>query len=257
MNDSYKQHLIESFEKNIRFDGRKNEDFRKVKVETGISKTAEGSARVTFGDTEVIAGIKIFLGAPFPDRPDEGAIMVNAEFLQMASPRFEGGPPGINAIELSRVVDRGIRESKAMDLKKLCLKKGEKVWVVSIDICIVNDAGNLQDASALAAIAALKDTTFPEYDGEKIDYKKKTDKKLPLTKEPVSTTICKIGKKLFLDPTDEEFENVDSRLTVAITEDGTICALQKGGNYPLTIEEISKMIDLASQTSKKLRKHLQ
>ena len=40
-----------------RFDGRKLEEFRDLKIETGISENAEGSAKVTLGNTEVIVGI--------------------------------------------------------------------------------------------------------------------------------------------------------------------------------------------------------
>ncbi len=45
-----------------------------------------------------------------------------------------------------------------------------------IDIYPLNDAGNLWDAGALAALAALKDAKYPEFDGEKVDYSKKTKK---------------------------------------------------------------------------------
>ena len=36
------------------------------------------------------------------------------ELLPMAFPTFESGPPSEQAIEYSRVVDRGIRESKML-----------------------------------------------------------------------------------------------------------------------------------------------
>ena len=35
---------------------------------------------------------------------------------------FDIGRPGIEAIELARVIDRGIRESGFIDFKKLCIK---------------------------------------------------------------------------------------------------------------------------------------
>ena len=126
MNNEFRQHLITSLTKNVRIDGRKLEDYRNITVKLGVSSTAEGSALVKFGNTEVIVGVKMEIAKPFSDRPDEGAIMVNAEFLPMSNPEFETGPPGIDAIELARVVDRGIRESKAINLKKLVIKKGEK-----------------------------------------------------------------------------------------------------------------------------------
>jgi exosome complex component RRP42 len=256
MNNDFKKHLIHALEQNIRPDGRKLDEFREITVQTGISGTAEGSARVKMGDTEVLVGVKLEVGTPFPDRPDEGAIMVNVELLPLSSPEFEAGPPSIDAIELARVIDRGIRESKAVDLKKLCIKKGEKCWVVQIDVCTVNAAGNLFDAAALAAIIALKNTYFPKYENEELDYKHRTDKKLVLEKVPISITVIKIGKNYLVDPLSEEEKNLDSRLSVALTEDNTLCALQKGGSMPLKTEDISEMIDLASKKTIELRKFI-
>ena len=128
--------------------------------------------------------------------------------------------------------------------------------MVIIDICPINDAGNLFDASSLAAMAALKHTVFPSFDGEKVDYKAKTEKKLALEKIPMAVTVIKIGDKFIVDPDTEEEKVVDARLTVSSIEDGTLCALQKGGDFPLTMDEISKMLDIGIEKAKELRKCL-
>ena len=257
MNSELRGHIIETLNKGIRLDGRKATEYREVKLERSPFKNAEGSAKVTIGDTELIAGVKLALETPYPDLPDEGTMAVGAELLPLSNPDFESGPPGIEAIELARVVDRGIRESGTIDTKKLCIKAGEKVWMIYIDIVTVNVDGNLFDASALAAMAALQETVFPKLVDEKVDYGEKTKEKLPLSKAPVSITVCKIGDHLIIDPTNEEEQVIDARLTVASLKDGTICAMQKGGNYPLTVEDINKMVDLALDKAKELRKHLE
>lgn len=252
-----RSHIISLLNANTRLDGRKFTEYRKpIEVEYGIAKTAEGSARVKIGETEVIVGVKMDVVEPYPDTPDEGTIIVGAELLPLSNPEFELGPPGIQAIELARVVDRSIRESKAINFKKLCIEKGEKAWALLIDICTLNDAGNLFDASSLAALAALKDTRFPGFDGEKADYKEKTDKKLPLEKIPIAVTVIKIGDKFIVDPDTEEENVIDARLTVSSTDDGTLCALQKGGDFPLTIDDISKMLDIGIEKGKELRGYL-
>ena len=254
MSNELREHLIRLFESNIRLDGRKFTDYRTVKVEVNVTNTAEGSSRVMIGKTDVIVGVKVEVMKPYPDTPDEGSIMVGAELLPLSSPEFELGPPGQKAIELARVVDRGIRESKCLDFKKLCIKEGEKAWMIVIDICTINDAGNLLDASSLAAIAALRNTTFPEYKDDKIDYKKKTNKKLDLKDIPLSATVIKIGDKFLVDPDSDEEKAIDTRLTVASLSDGTLCALQKGGDYPLTSEDIAKMVDIGIEKGNELRK---
>jgi exosome complex component RRP42 len=252
-NTTIKQHLMKSFQQNMRLDGRQLEEFRKIDVELNISQTAEGSARVRIGDTEVLAGVKMIISTPFPDTPEDGAIMINAEFLPMASPRFESGPPGIESIELARVVDRGLRESKAIDVKKLCIKKGEKVWAVSVDIITINDDDNLLDASALATILAVKHTRYPSFDGVEVNYKEITDTPLEITKVPIAVTVYKTGSYILVDPVSEEERNIDARLTVTTTQDGNICALQKGGDMPLSLEDISKMVELATKKAEELR----
>ena len=156
--------------KDKRTDGRKIDEFRKINIETGVIEKAEGSARVKLGNTEVIAGIKLDVGEPFPDKPDEGVLMVGAELSPLASPEFETGPPSETAIELARVVDRGIRESKAIETEKLVIKSKEKVWMVFADIHILNHDGNLIDASGISVMAALLNSKMPTYDGEKINY---------------------------------------------------------------------------------------
>ncbi|MBW2965746.1 exosome complex protein Rrp42 [Candidatus Woesearchaeota archaeon] len=257
MNEELKAHIIELLDKGTRLDGRKALEYRKpIKVDYNVSNSAEGSARVQIGETEMITGVKMAIESPYPDTPDSGNLMVGAELSPLANPEFESGPPSIEAIELARVVDRGVRESKAIDTQKLCIEAGEKVWAVMIDLTPINDAGNLFDIAALSALAAIKNTRFPKLEGETINYMEKTDTPLPLNKEPISVTVCKIGKHFIVDPIIEEEKVIDARLTVAVGEDGKLYALQKGEDTPLKEEEIMQMVDIAVEKTKELRKAL-
>jgi len=250
-----KKHVLKCLKKGIRYDGRGLTDYRDIDIELNVAKSAEGSARVKIGSTEVIAGVKISVETPYPDTPNQGNLMVNAELLPLSSPEYEPGPPGIKAIELARVVDRGIREAKAIDVKKLVIEAGEKVWTVIIDICSINDHGNLLDACALAALAALKTAKFPKYDQEKheLDYKTLTDIPIPLSQEPIAVTVFKIGEYLIVDPNPDEQKVYDARLTVTCSVDGGVSSLQKGGEEPMTIDEIDRMVEIALEKSKMLR----
>lgn len=253
--DRIKEYLSEG----KRFDGRKLEQFREIFIETGISKNAEGSARVRIGKTEVIVGIKMDVSEPYPDSPEKGNLVVNAELLPLSSSKFESGPPRFPSIELARIIDRGIRESKFIDLEKLCIKKGEKVWTVFIDIYTINHDGNLLDAAAFAALTALKNARMPKYDEkeEKVLYGKLTDKKIPLSKEvPISITIYMVGKSLIVDPTKEEEEISEARVTIA-SSDGTIYSIQKGEFKALELEELYKILDLVKKVEKEIFKKLE
>ena len=255
MDNVSKEYLVKLLDKGNRIDGRKLEDIRKIEIGYDLSKHAEGSARVKIGDTEVFVGVKLEVSEPFPDKPDEGTIIVNTEMLPLSSSEFEPGPPNVNSIELARVVDRAIRESKAIDLKKLCIEEGKKVWMVLIDIYTINNDGNLQDASALAALAALKQAKIPEYNGEKVDYSKRSGK-LPIVSSPIECSMIKIKDKLLSDPCFEEENMMDARLTTGITENNDICAMQKGGKGVLHIDDINKILEINLKNSEKLRKLL-
>lgn len=242
-----------------RFDGRRLDEFREVIIETGISKNAEGSVRVKFGKTEVLVGIKMNVAEPYPDSPDKGNLMVTAELLPLSSERFESGPPKFPAIELGRIIDRGIRESKFIDMEKLCIKKGEKVWTVFIDIYSINDDGNLLDAAGIGAIVALKNAKIPKYDEkeEKVLYGELSNKNIPLSKDtPLSITIHKIGDNLIIDPTREEEDISETRITIGISN-GIISSMQKGNTAPLNIKEMHKILDLNEKVYKDIFKKIE
>ena len=252
-----KQHFLDAYDQGARADGRAFDAYRDISVEYGVSaKSAEGSARVRIGDTEVVAGVKLSVGTPYADTSEEGTLMINVELTALAAKRFELGPPNIESIELARVIDRGIREGHAINFEKLCITPKEKVWNVIVDIYPINDGGNLFDAMALAALAALKDARFPALVDGVVDYTQRTKEKLPLGRLPVSVTVRKVGSHYFVDPTLAEEEFVEARLTVVVLEDGSFCAMQKGGDWALLASEVLAMAQLASKKARELREKL-
>ncbi|MEK6830503.1 MAG: exosome complex protein Rrp42 [Nanoarchaeota archaeon] len=253
-----KKRIIELLKEEIRLDGRKLFETRDIKIETNVSNKAEGSARVKIGKTEVIVGVKMDVQEPYPDHEDEGTMIVSMEFSPAAGERHELGPPKIDAIEIARIVDRGIRESGFIDWKKLCIEEGEKVWSILIDIYCINDDGNVIDASALGAIAALKVAKFPVYDkkNEVVKYGDFTKDHLPLTEcVPLAMTFYKIGETLILDPNREEEDSSEARLTLSISQpkkDYIINSMQKGGITSITINELNNIINESEKGYDKL-----
>lgn len=240
-----------------RVDGRGLTDFREFKIEQGVIEKAEGSARIWLGNSDVLVGVKVETGEPFPDTPNEGVMTVNAELVPLASPSFEPGPPDESSIELARIVDRGIRESKAIDTAKLCIEPGKKVFVVFVDVYVLNHDGNLIDASALAAMSALMNTKMPNYevkDGEITIKQGYTP--LPIRSHPVTITVAKINDKLLVDPGAEEEQVMDARLTLAVNDEGNICAIQKGLAGYFTPQQIIDASKLAQEKAAELRKKL-
>lgn len=243
--------------KGKRLDGRGLRDYREIKVEQGVIERAEGSSRVLIGRTEVMAGVKIEVGQPFSDAPNEGVLTVNAELVPLASPTFEPGPPDENSIELARIVDRGIRESKAIDMEKLCIEPGRKVFIIFVDIYVLNHDGNLIDASALAALSALLNTKMPNYEVEGGEAKTKPSYvQLPVRRRPIAVTFAKINDKLIVDPWLEEEYVMDARLTITTDDDGNVCAVQKGGCGYFTFKQVLEAAQIAVEKAKEIRAKL-
>jgi exosome complex component RRP42 len=239
-----------------RIDGRKQFENREIFIETKVSNKAEGSARVKLGNTEVIVGVKLQTQEPYPDHKDEGTLMVGMEINPSSGDRYEPGPPQMDSIEIARVVDRGIRESGYIDFKKLCIKEGELVWAVMIDIYGINDDGNFLDASYIGAISALRNSKLPVYTEDGVKYGELTDKNLPLTKnEALMMTFYKIGDNFLFDPNREEEDASSSRLTLAISKTGKdkiINSIQKGGIESISINDLNKIIEEAEVIYDKL-----
>lgn len=250
--ENYVKKLVEE---SLRVDARKFDEYRPIEIETNVIKTAEGSARVKIGNSHVLVGIKLSVGEPFPDIPDEGVLVVNTELVPVASPTFEPGPPNEDAVEIARVIDRGIRESKCIDVEKLCIEPEKKVWMINVDVHVLDHDGNLIDAGGLGAIAALLNAKIPKYENDKVNYEE-YEKQLNISDIPIPVTIAKISDKLLVDPNLEEENAMSARITVTTNKNGDICALQKGGEGFFTTEEIEKAIDLSVLKGKEIRKML-
>lgn len=59
------------------------------------------------------------------------------------------------AVEVGRLIERSLRDSRAIDTEALCIRAGEKVWAVQIDVHVLDDGGNLIDAASIATVSAL------------------------------------------------------------------------------------------------------
>ena len=235
-----------------RMDGRDVHSFREIKIQKGAISTAEGSAMAQIGETKVLAAVKFDVMTPFPDRPTEGVFITNAEHLPLASPLFEPGPPREDSIEMARTVDRAIRSAEIIDLNSFFIEE-EKVLGLFVDLYVLNHAGNYTDTSTLAATAALMDTKMPKIENGAI-VRGEYAGPLPLKDLPVSVTFGQIGKTWLVDPLIDEEKVLDTRITIATTENH-VCAIQKAEGW-LTKDELLGHIDVAFKNGSELRKIL-
>jgi len=246
--------ILNLLSKSTRIDGRVPSDVRGVEIALGVIPNARGSAHVKLGLTQVIAGVKAEIGSPFQDTPNMGNLIVSAEFVPLASPTFEPGPPDERAIELARVIDRSLRDVRAIELEKLAIAPGKRVWNIFVDIYVIDHDGNLVDASSIASLASLMTATIPraqisQEKGEVI-LDPTSPELLPIRKKVLTATVAKIGEHLVVDPSLEEETVADAFITVAFSDDGAITGIQKSGMGTFRYDQLKRAVEMARNAYK-------
>ncbi|XP_059665326.1 exosome complex component RRP45A isoform X2 [Cornus florida] len=237
----------------LRVDGRRPFDFRRIIIKFGRE---DGSSEVQLGQTHVMGFVTSQLVQPYRDRPNEGSLSIYTEFSPMADPSFEAGRPGESAVELGRVIDRGLRESRAVDTESLCVVAGKLVWSIRIDLHIIDNGGNLVDAANIAALAALLTFRRPECtlggeDGQEvIVHPHEVREPLPLIIHhlPIAVTFAFISDEniVVIDPTHFEEAIMGGRMTATLNSNGEVCAIQKAGGAGVMQSVIMQCLRIAS-----------
>ncbi|OIV94952.1 hypothetical protein TanjilG_22149 [Lupinus angustifolius] len=236
----------------LRVDGRRPLDYRKLTIKFGAD---DGSSEVKLGDTYVISFVTAQLLQPYKDRPNEGSLSVFTEFSPMADPSFEPGRASESAVELGRIVDRGLRESRAIDTESLCVVSGKLVWAIRIDIHVIDNGGNLVDAANVAALAALLTFRRPECsltgeDGQQVVVHPPEERDpLPLIIHhlPIAVTFGFFSNEnlVVIDPTYHEESVMTGRMTATLNANGDVCSIQKAGGEGVSQRVIMHCLKLA------------
>jgi exosome complex component RRP45 len=228
-----------------RVDGRRPLESRTIQLSFGRAER-KSSAEVQLGRTRVMAVVTAEIVPPFPDRQTDGFFQLSVELSPMASPAFEAGRPSEEAIELTRIVERGIKDSKALDTEALCIIAGEKVWSLRCSIHALDHGGNLIDAAGLAAIAALQHFRLPavEVSGKEVSVFTSLEREpfpLSLHHIPICVTFGFFNQDTMtyiVDPTEREELVVDGRMTFSLNSHRELCAVHKIGGAPISAEQI-------------------
>ncbi|KAG9158129.1 hypothetical protein Leryth_000286 [Lithospermum erythrorhizon] len=277
MTKNEKKFIEIALQSDLRIDGRSPFDYRKLLIKFGRE---DGSSEVQLGQTHVMGFVTSQLVQPFRDRPNEGTLAIYTEFSPMADPSFEVGRPGESAVELARIIDRGLRESRAVDTESLCVVAGKLVWAIRVDLHILDNGGNLVDAANIAALAALLTFRRPECslggeDGQEVVvHPPEVREPLPLIVHhlPIAVTFAFIGSEdavnfcvlkphthppkkekkkrkltlMVIDPTHLEEAVMGGRMTATLNMNGDVCAIQKAGGDGIMQSVIFQCLRIAS-----------
>lgn len=186
----------------------------------------------------------------------------------MTSPAFELNRPTETEVLLSRLLEKTVRRSGALDTESLCLVAGQKCWSVRVDVHVMSHDGNLIDASCFAVVAALRHFRKPDTSiegGVLTIYTPAEREPVPLgwLHSPFCVTFSFFGDEgetTLLDATLLEEQVRVGSCTISLNRHGEICQIAKLGGTPVeavvllqcTSVALTKVKDLSTFLDKML-----
>ncbi|KAJ1676585.1 3'-5'-exoribonuclease, partial [Spiromyces aspiralis] len=160
----------------------------------------------------------------------------------------------ITEVTVSRTIDKVLHRNRVVDTESLCILAGKKVWAIRVDIHFLDYDGNFVDAACIATITALKHFKRPDVtlDGETAIIHSVLDKPpvpLSINYIPICVTFGFFGDEsqyLIVDPSLIEEQVQSANLTLALNNQSEVCAINKAGGKPLTLEQTLRCIKIAS-----------
>lgn len=221
----------------MRPSGRKPDQLRAISFETGVSKHAEGSCLVKFGDTHVLCTATIEEKLP-PFLRNAGQGWITAEYGMLPRSTHERidreaarGRQSGRTQEIQRLIGRALRS--VIDLKAL----GERQ--IKIDCDVIQADGGTRTASISGAYIAL-------HLALKTLEEKKKIKTLPIVHQ-VAAISCGIYEGVpVLDLDYDEDSKAQADANFVLTQGGKIIEVQTTAEeFPFEEEQLHQMMTLA------------
>ena len=263
----------------IRSDGRKLHDLRPIRLHFGRSH-GKSHAEVQFGRTRVRVVVTSEIVKPFADRPVEGFLSFNVDPTRLQESSGGRQDSESRAVLLTTIVENGIREARAIDTEALCIVAGEKAWSIHCEIHVLDDGGNLIDATCFATIAAIRHFRRPDItvnDGKVIEHSLEERNPIALSVHhtPISLTYGFIRPStttasspsssatssssssssqqqqhgndcaVLVDPTEREEMVLDGTMTIIMNLHGELCGVHKVGSPGLSLPRMMQCIQRA------------
>jgi ribonuclease PH len=223
----------------MRFDGRKNDQSRAIKITRGYTKYAEGSVLMETGDTKVICTATIEDKIPpFLKGKGEGWITCEYNMIPRATQvrkirdSTKGKVDG-RTMEIQRLIGRALRS--VVDLKAI----GEKtIW---IDCDVIQADGGTRTASISGAFVAL------------VDAVNKIHRHSPFTVYPIRSFVSAISVGIIdnikmLDLCYEEDSRAKVDMNIVMTDSGEFIEIQGTGEQsPFSKNDLNELLVLGEK----------
>jgi exosome complex RNA-binding protein Rrp42 (RNase PH superfamily) len=154
----------------------------------------------------------------------------------------------------------------ALDLSCLGIVEGQAAWRLQVTLQVLQDDGNVWDASFLAAIAALQDARLPATQRnakagtmEILEEEGEEGSPLMFHYTPVPLTVgiyCNTEEAkthLLADPTPQEESLLQGYMTMVVSDDEEIVHIQHSSKVGLGREELAVCAHMAYGRGKEIR----
>uniref|UniRef100_A0A914WCQ7 Ribosomal RNA-processing protein 42 n=1 Tax=Plectus sambesii TaxID=2011161 RepID=A0A914WCQ7_9BILA len=270
LSDAERVFIVHGVQEGIRNDGRGASDYRPIRVETGVLSTTLGSARVRLASTDVLVGVKAEIDEiDCKQTEKKGRIRFFVDCSANATPLFAGKGGEEMAEFVSTALTDAYSNSMALDLSKLVVST-TKAWTVFVDVVVLECGGNLTDAAALGAKAALADARLANVrikasDSEKSEIELTDDAyfdswQLDVTAAPLLVTVNKIGWSNVVDASLQEEVCTKSALVVGVASSPAkgdlVTLVRQTGRGSLEPDSVDEMIALGVRAGNSLNREL-
>lgn len=226
----------------LRSDNRAYDELREVVLERNVAKFAEGSCRITVGDTIVL------VTATVEDRipnwmKGKGSGWVTAEYGMLPRSGRDRNQrdimrPNGRTMEIQRLIGRCLRS--IVDLEQI----GERT--ITIDCDAIQADGGTRTASITAAYVAL-------YDAFQWMLKERMILKLPMSEQIAAVSVGVVNGQEVLDLNYEEDSRASVDMNLVMTDRGRYVEIQGTAEAdPFEEESFAKMLGLGKRGLKKL-----
>jgi len=212
-------------------DGRSYDALRPIEITVGVSKFAEGSCEIRYGDTEVLCLATVEDSVPrHLIGKDQGWVTAEYAMLPRSTPERSqresiAGRPGGRTFEIQRLVGRALRS--AVDLKALGSRS------VIIDCEVIQADGGTRTAAITGGYVALAHAL-----------RHFTPK--PVRKNVAAVSAGFVKGELVLDLAYAEDSVADADVNVVATSDGELIEVQgTAEGRPFSRADFDRVLELA------------
>ncbi len=229
----------------MRTNGRGDRDLRKIVLEPGVSKHAEGSCLARFGDTHVLCTASVDDKVP-PHVYGTGAGWVTAEYGMLPRSTHERmqreaarGKQGGRTLEIQRLVGRALRA--AVDLRALGTR------TITLDCDVIQADGGTRTAAITGSYVALVLAVRGLQ-------RRKLVKEDPVRRSVAAVSVGIVDGQVRLDLDYGEDSTAEVDMNVVATGDGALVEVQgTAEGKPFPRGDLDRMLDAALEGIARLK----